>query len=166
MSAGFESPSVKFAPSDADIDVWSEKINAMKDLDDLDSAMRVLACIVHSYERMNVDHLQRAAYRKALDWLATLKSRLEKTNDFIGGLRVLEYSVAISDSDGKPVHGTERRRALLYNTATVSDEEAGRILSRGTQDYDPRVISDSPTSVRNVFPWLFEDGIAKEGQDG
>ena len=154
MRRDFKEPTEKFGPSREELDRWGADINRLRLNSDLDSVMRELACIYDWYRRDGVDHLQQKAYRKALDWLQTLKSRLEDANRKLGAIKALEYTDGCGDSDGKLVPGTEQTKIMLYNTDVISDQHAEGVLDAGLQDLDPRVVVLWPSQAAALFPGL------------
>lgn len=155
-----KAPTEKFAPGKADIAAWNEDIDRLSASDGLDDVMKTFACIVDHFEENHMDRLLCKTYRKALDWLATLKKDLSS-------FRAVEYETGCADSDGNLVPGTSHAMYMVYNTNTVSDGEASEILSSGRADIDPRVAVLWPSQAMALFPGLKnqpEDGAEEPGR--
>ena len=92
----------------------------------------------------------------ALDWLHTLRIRLEKADAAMSAVRLVEFVSSVADSDGNPVPGTEAPRILAYNTAVISDAEATELLDTGRYELDGRVIVMWPSEAKILFPDMHE----------
>ena len=154
MQTDFSKPSCRFDPDEDQVKAWEQDVDGLVKKPDLDSCMAVLATIVADYSRHGVDRAQCAAIRQGLDWMQTLKARLEKANEAIGQVCVVDYSTSCGDSDGNPVPGTETDMSLIYNQSVISDDDAMALLKSGMADRDPRVIVAWPENARSVFPYL------------
>lgn len=161
----FSLPSAGFTPAPSSLDAWNKDINRLHFGKDLDSCMKTLACIVDEYDSKQMDHLQCKVYHLALDWLQTLKDRLEDANQTIGAIHGFEFSTMCADSDDNPVPGTEQKACMMYNTAIITDEEAEKLLSgMCSPDLDDRVIVMRPAQARNLFPGLHKNDSACESE--
>lgn len=140
-------PGLAFRPSREDLDDWNGKIDELHKDEGLDACMQVLACIVDHYDTMKMDRLQCVIYHRALDWLATLKARLES-------FKIIEYGAGCANSDGDLVPGTEHVMYMAFSTDVISVEDAEKILAAGRQDMDPRVVVLWPSQAAALFPAL------------
>ena len=130
-----------------------------------DSITLSLAAITAHYEKNRMDHLQCQTYRKALDWLQSLKDRVEAANRTLGAIRVIEYGSACCDSDGEPVPGTEVPCAMAYNRTVMTDEDAEKILKKGDPEHDPRIVTASPEQMAAMFPHILEQDARTEKEE-
>ncbi len=163
MSTDFTKPCAEFRPSPEDIKAWNGDLDAITDKEDLDSVMKSLASIADEYDRLGMDRLQCTIYHKALDWLQSLKGRLEEAVATLDAVRVIEYTSCCANSDGKPVRGTERPMYMVYNRRVIGDADAEEILKQGRQDLDPRVVVLWPSQAFALFPKLKEDYEREDG---
>lgn len=140
-------PDVKFAPSRAELDAWNTQAGELQSDESLGACMKLLACIVDEYDAKQMDRLPCLVYHRALNWLATLKARLES-------FKAVAYESCLSDSDGKPIPGTGYGKYMVYNTAVIGDAEAEKLLQQGRQDTDRRVVDLWPEQAFALFPSL------------
>lgn len=166
MKLDFTKPSERFRPDKADIGVWNSQLDEITQEDGLDSVMRSLASIVDEYDTSKMDRLQCAVYHKALDWLQTLKTQVERLGSELGAVKAIAYQTGCGNSDGELVKGTEHDMVMFYNTAVISDEDAAKILDQGRQDMDPRVVVLWPQQAVALFPKLHENDPEKGEADG
>lgn len=151
----FSMPNQAFTPSKEDLEAWNKDIDRLHFNRDLDSCMRVLACIVDEYDSKQMDRLPCQAYHLALDWLQTLKDRLEHANRDKGAIHGIKFSTVCADSDNKPVPGTERESYMIYNVENITDEEAEKLLhNMYSPNLDDRVIVIRPDQAKSLFPAL------------
>ena len=162
----FSKPCTKFEPSREDLGAWESRLNDLIDRNDLDSVMRALATIVADYDAHHIDHIQCHVYHKALDWMCSLKERLENANRCLQEICIAECVERMATSDGAPVPGTERAVSVVYNSRTISIEEVERLLKSGRIESDPRVILSWPENVRNVFPDSEPAPLEPDGNGG
>lgn len=146
-----QEPDIKFEPTREDLDSWNQWTQSWH-LDtskcrDLDSAMQLLACLADEYEARQIDRIPCQIYHLALDWLATLKNRIE-------AVKAIIYTSGLAGSDGQLIEGTTSERCMLYNTNTINDQEAETLLQHGLQDTDPRVVDLWMEQAFALFPNL------------
>lgn len=106
----------------------------------LDDTMRLLSCMTQD----GGSAAGSAIISDALSWLETLKSKLDS-------VKAVEYEI-------RPM-----TRYMLYNTHTISESEADKILRRDMQDEDRRVVDLSQTQAFSLFPDLRPDGVKDGG---
>lgn len=159
----FSAPCSEYVPPEGDLDAF---LPDSRPKEDLDGVMLSLAAITAHYEKNRMDGLQCRTYRKALDWLQSLKDRVEDANRTLGAIRVIGYGSACCDSDGEPVPGTEMSHMMAYNRNTITDEDAEKILERGDPERDPRVVAASPEQMAALFPHILEQDAGTEKEEG
>lgn len=160
----FSKPSEQFRPSWNETDAWGKNLdNLAKSDGSLDNAMKALAAIAAGHGTGDLDSLQRMICRNAMDWLQSLKVRLEAANEAYGAVRILEYSICTANSDGKPIEETRRDMCLVYNLNTISDEDAEDLLRKDRYTLDDRVLVLWPGQVAALFPDRMT--IAEEDED-
>lgn len=149
----FTKPSEKFRPPDESTAAWYRDLDKLAKGDEsLDSAMKALAAIEAVHGTRTLDALQRMICRSAMDWLQSLKVRLENANEKYGAVRILEYSTCTANSDGEPIEETRHDMCLVYNQNTISDEDAEDLLRQDRHMLDDRVLVLWPSQVAALFP--------------
>lgn len=163
----FSMPNTAFTPSRDDLDAWNGDIDHICFGKDLDSCMRALACIVDEYDSKDMDRLMCRTYHLALDWLQTLKDRLEHANRTMGAIHGFQFSSVCASSDGEPVPGTRRPLYMMYNTESITDEEAEKLFTgMHSPDLDDRVVVMRPAQAKALFPAMCNRYEKEESEDG
>lgn len=111
-----------------------------------------------------LDWKDAVAVKRALDWLLSLKKRLDESNKKLGAVKAVPFTSGCADSDGKIVPGTEVAKLMFYNTDVISDDGAMKLLSDGRQELDPRVVVLWPQEAVALFPALHD--ADEKGEDG
>ncbi len=127
----------------------------------LDEAMAELAAQAVKLE----DARARGACRQALDWLETLKQRLEKANRAYGAVHMAYATSVTATSDGVPVPGTEIPEAFAWNVSSISDDEAMDLVGRGMAEFDQRIVCMTQTQAEHLFPDRGPDPEGTEEND-
>lgn len=148
----FSAPCCRFQPGQEQYDAWENQADQLSEREDLDSVMALLASIVNHYETNQMDHLQCICYRKALDWMESLKQRLEKANRAYHAIHMAAVTAVTATSDGVPVHGTERPEVFAWNVGAISDDDAMAQINRGMAEFDQRIVRMTPQQSKNLFP--------------
>lgn len=160
----FSKPSGQFRPTWEETDAWGKDLDSLAKSDEsLDNAMKALAAIAAGHGTGRLDSLQRMICRNAMDWLQSLKVRLETANETYGAVRILEYSTCTANSDGEPIEETRHDMCLVYNRNTISDEDAEDLLRQDRHTLDDRVLVLWPGQVAALFP--DRKTIAEEDED-
>lgn len=152
MPIDFSRPTEVFAPSGSDIAEWNGRIDQLRSSDDLDSAMKSLAYLVDELTAFQINYEQRNCCRKALDWLQSLKTRLERANDAMQSIQGIELVTCCSDADGNPVPYTAHTELVMFNTRTISESEVDELIQSGRISFDPRVVMMQPSQAKSLFP--------------
>lgn len=155
MQTDFSKPTEVFAPSGSDIAEWNGRIDELRRDDGLDSVMKNLACLADELAAFQINYEQRSCCRKALDWLQTLKARLEKASDKMQSIKGIELVTCCSDSDGNPVPYTTHTEVLMFNAKTISESEIEELIQSGRVDFDPRVVMMQQSQAANLFPDMY-----------
>lgn len=157
MRTDFTKPTVKFDGS-----AWDKYGNLT--LDELLGKKTLGACVA-AVMRLKDAHTHNTAEaricRLALDWFQSLETRLRRANDYLGALKLVEFTSSCCNSDDKPVPGTETLKVMAYNTAVISEQEALDVLESGRADLDDRVVVLWPQEAAAMFP-----GMHEEKEDG
>lgn len=155
MPTDFSQPTEAFAPSALDIAERNGRIDDLRRDDDLDSVMKSLACLVDELAAFQINCEQRNCCRKALDWLQTLKARLEKANDNMQSIKGIELVACCSDANGNPVPYTTHTEVLMFNAKTISESEIEELIRSDRVDFDPRVVMMQQSQAANLFPDMY-----------
>lgn len=155
MPTDFSRPTEVFAPSGSDIAEWNGQIDRLRHDDGLESTMKRLACLIDESTAFQINCEQRNCCRKALDWLQTLKTRLEKANDNVQSIKGIELVTCCSDADGNPIQYTAHTELLMFNTKTISEAEIEELIRSGRVNFDPRVVMMQPSQAANLFPDMY-----------
>lgn len=88
-----------------------------------------------------------------------LRSRKEKLTS-IGqhalNIRIIEIALLSSDSEGKPIEGTEHMIDIIFNQEIISEEEVEKLIKNGMYSFDDRLILTDPVRMANLFPHYAE----------
>lgn len=76
-------------------------------------------------------------------------------------IQIMEMLFRETDSDGRPIDGSEYTKMALYNLETISAEEVEAVIKSGMQNQDSRIIMAWPDEIANVFP--HRDEAKKDG---
>lgn len=155
MPIDFSRPAEVFAPSALDIAEWNGRIDDLRRDDGLDSVMKSLACLVDELAAFQINYEQRSCCRKALDWLQSLKTRLEQANDAMQSIQGIELVTCCSDADGNPVPYTAHTELVMFNTRTIPESEVDELIQSGRINFDPRVVVMQPSQAKNLFPDMY-----------
>lgn len=62
----------------------------------------------------------------------------------------IDFETSIASSDGKPIKGTERGVAVLFNKTVITANEVRKLIDSGMYEYDNRIIVTTPTQANNL----------------
>lgn len=166
MKTDFSKPTETFSADERDLDMWSAEADELMEKDDLESVMQALACIEDWYEQEpGYDRQQARTYHKALDWLVSLKARLENANARLGAIQTVKFTESYCDSDKKPIPGTEMTSVMVYNARTIPEDEALDLLRSGKAHLSSRVAMLRPDQAKALFPEMYETPETHERED-
>lgn len=146
----FSEPSFRFAASPAQYAAWRDGLAALSGDKSLQAVMSAMAAVLSDpAARGNVPA---GVLQNALDWLESLRQRLEQANRAYGAVHMLETSAVMADSDGEPVPGTERPEVFVWNERSISDTEAMDAIKAGMGEFSDKVVRLSPAQAALLFP--------------
>lgn len=116
----------------------------------LDAVMRAMNILMTSGDIPN--GMAHDAARAALDWLETLRQRLEQANRTFSDIKLIEATAVMANSDGEPIRGTERPEIYAWNESVISEAAVTELLRTGAVDYSHKVVKLTPQQAANLFP--------------
>lgn len=149
FKSDFTAPSFRYVMSTRQGESRDDAVPLLQD-GSLDAVMRAMNILMTSGDipkGMAYD-----AARAALDWLETLRQRLEQANRTFSDIKLIETTSVMANSDGEPIKGTERPEVYAWNENVISEAAVTELLRTGAADYSNKVIKLTIEQAANLFP--------------